>query len=306
MKGSMITYPPEGTKPIGVIEIIHGMCEHKERYLDTMNEFNKRGFICAITDLKGHGENVLTEDDYGYFGAGGYKELVSDVENFTMFLRREFPKLPLILLGHSMGSLIARAYIKKHSREVDALVLSGSPSMKSGTGAGKALVKLIKFFKNERYRSPMVTKLIFGPYERAFKTEGILNAWLCSDRDVVDEYNADPKSGFIFTLNGYLTLLNLMGSVYSKQGWRFKDIELPIMFVSGAEDPCRINDSAFKKSVNFLRHRRFRNVYYTLYQDMRHEIFNEPNNKEVYDDIVKFLKVKGPLNEEKKQNKIDI
>lgn len=297
MKGSMITYPPEGTEPIGVIEIIHGMCEHKERYIDTMKAFNERGFICAISDLRGHGENVLTEDDYGFFGPDGYRGLTDDVENFTMYLRREFPKLPLILLGHSMGSLIARSFIKKRSRDVDALILSGSPSMKAGLGVAKFYTKFIKLFKGEKYRSPTITNLVFGPYERAFKKEGILNAWLCSDRDVVDEYNADPKCGFRFTLNGYLTLFNLMGSVYGKQGWRFKELELPIMFVSGAEDPCRVNDAAFKKSVNFLRHRRFRNVFYTLYDDMRHEVFNEPRCEEVFDDIVKFLKVKGPLKE---------
>lgn len=298
MKGSMITYPPEGTEPIGVIEIIHGMCEHKGRYEDTMKEFSKRGFICAITDLRGHGENVLTEDDYGFFGEDGYKGLTDDVENFTMYLRREFPKLPLILLGHSMGSLIALSFIKKRSRNIDALVLSGLPAMKPGVGAGKFLAKVIKFFKGEKYRSPLITKLVFGPFERAFKKEGILNAWLCSDRDVVDEYNADPKCGFYFTINGYLTLFNLMSSVYSKQGWRFKELELPIMFASGAEDPCRVNDTAFKKSVNFIRHRRFRNVVYRLYEDMRHEIFQEPRNKEVFDDIVKYLKVKGPLRDQ--------
>ena len=128
MRPTTITYPPNGVKPIGVMEFVHGMCETRQRYAETMKYFNNKGFICAISDIRGHGENILTKEDLGYFGEEGYKGLIDDVHEFTMFLRREFPHLPLILIGHSMGSLIVRAYLKKNSREVQAVVLSGSPS----------------------------------------------------------------------------------------------------------------------------------------------------------------------------------
>lgn len=304
MISSIVTYPPDGVKPVGIIEFVHGMTEHKERYRKTMERFSERGFICAAMDMRGHGNNVLTEDDLGYFGKEGYKGMVDDISEYTSYLQREYPGLPIILIGHSMGSLLVRAYLKKNSRYVDAVVLSGSPSMRHFTFLGKLLIQFIKLFKGERYRSMLITKLTLGPYENAFKNEGTLNAWVCSDRDIVDDFNADPKSGFIFTLNGYLNLTNLQRSVYSKNGWRFKDRDLPIMFVSGANDPCRINDNVFKKSVNFLKHRGFKNVYYNLYEDMRHEVFSEPDNEEVYEDIIKFLEVKGEI-DIKSKNKSD-
>ena len=295
MRPTTITYPPDGIKPIGIIEFVHGMCEKRQRYEQTMEYFNKKGFICAIADMTGHGENILTEDDLGYFGDEGYKGLVEDVHQFTMFLKREFPNLPLVLIGHSMGSLVARAYLKKYSKEVDSVVLSGSPSDNPLAAIGKRLVRFIAFFRGWYYRSPMIENLINGPFEKPFEKEGILNAWICSDRNVVEEYNADPLCGVPFTLNGYYALISLLQTVYSKMGWTNKNRDLPIMFVSGMDDPCRRNDKAFKKSVSHLKHCGFPNTFSKLYSDMRHEIFNEPNREEVFEDILKFFEIKMGL-----------
>ena len=124
MRPHTITYPPDGVEPIGVIEFVHGMCETRNRYATPMEYFSRHGYICAIADMRGHGENILTTDDLGYFGEEGYKGLVNDVQEYTMYLKREFPNLPFILLGHSMGSLVVRTYLKKYSQEVDAVYLA--------------------------------------------------------------------------------------------------------------------------------------------------------------------------------------
>lgn len=292
MRPNTIIYPPEGVKPIGIIEFVHGMCEHKERYESTMKFFSQYGFICAITDIRGHGENILTTDDLGFFGEEGYKGLIEDIHEYTMFLHREFPNLPLILLGHSMGSLIVRTYLKKYSRSIDALIVCGSPSNNAVAGMGKALIKFMALFKGWRYRSPMIKNMVNGPFEKPFAKEGILNAWLTTDRHIVEEFNKDPLCGVPFTLNGYYTLMNLMQQVYSKIGWTSKNPTLPVMFISGADDPCRRNDASFKKAVTHLKHCGYPNTYYKLYQDMRHELFNERNKEEVYNDILKFIELK--------------
>lgn len=292
MRPNTIIYPPEGVKPIGIIEFVHGMCERKERYEPTMKFFSQYGFICAITDMRGHGANILTTDDLGFFGEEGYKGLIEDVHEYTMFLHREFPNLPLILLGHSMGSLIVRTYLKKYSRSIDALIICGSPSDNPVAGMGKALIKFMSFFKGWRYRSPMIEGMVNGPFEKPFAKEGILNAWLTTDRHIVEEFNKDPLCGVPFTLNGYYTLMNLMQQVYSKIGWTSKNPTLPVMFISGADDPCRRNDKAFKKAVTHLKHCGYPNTYFKLYQDMRHELFNEKNKEEVYSDILKFIELK--------------
>lgn len=295
MRPSTITYPPDGMKPIGIIQFVHGMCEKRQRYESTMDYFNQKGFICAIADMKGHGENILTVDDLGYFGDEGYKGLIEDVYEFTMYLKREYPKLPLVLIGHSMGSLVSRAFLKKHSRDIDALVLSGSPSDNAMAGLGKRLIRLMAAFRGWHYRSPMIENMVNGPFEKPFEKEGIVNAWICSDRHVVEDYNKDPLCGVPFTLNGYYALMNLVQSVYSKMGWVSKNKSLPVMFVSGADDPCRRNDKAFKKAVNHLKSCGYPNTFFKLYQDMRHELFNEKNREEVFEDILKFLEIKAGI-----------
>lgn len=113
MRPTTITFPPEGIEPLGIIEFVHGMCETRKRYKKTLQYFSNCGFICAISDIKGHGENILTTDDLGYFGHEGYKGLVEDVHQFTMFLKREYPNLPLIIVGHSMGSLNCKSLFEK-------------------------------------------------------------------------------------------------------------------------------------------------------------------------------------------------
>lgn len=295
MRPTTITYPPDGVKPIGVMEFVHGMCETRQRYAETMKYFNNKGFICAISDTRGHGENILTKEDLGYFGEEGYKGLIDDVHEFTMFLRREFSHLPLILIGHSMGSLIVRAYLKKNSREVQAVVLSGSPSYNRFVGVAKYFTRFLALFRGWHYRSPMIEKLINGPFEKPFEKEGIVNSWLSSDRYVVELYNSDPMCGYPFTLNGYYALFNLMQTVYSKMGWTSKNPSLPVMFVSGSEDPCRKNDYSFKKAVTHFKRCGYPNTYYKLYQDMRHEVFNEKEKELVYEDILKFLEIKAGI-----------
>ncbi|MBQ2642701.1 MAG: lysophospholipase [Eubacterium sp.] len=295
MRPSIVTFPPEGVQPIGIIEFVHGMCEHKGRYLETMKEFNRRGYICAIADLRGHGDNALSDEDLGYFGREGYRALIDDVYDYTLFLKREYPNLPLILFGHSMGSLIVRTFVKRHSDDVDALIVCGSPSKVAVTGLAKLLIRITALFRGWRHRSPLLTNMVFSSYERPFRNEGILNSWLCTDRNVVDAYNKDPKCGFMFTLNGYKALMNLLKQTYSRKGYRMLNRLLPVMFISGEDDPCKRSNNAFKKSVTHMKRCGFKNVYYKLYPGLRHEIMNEPDNKEVYDDIMKFLEVKAGL-----------
>ena len=295
MRPTTLTYPPDGIKPIGVMEFVHGMCETRQRYADTMNYFAGKGFICAISDVRGHGENILTTEDLGYFGEEGYKGLVDDVHEFTMYLKREFPKLPLILIGHSMGSLIVRTYLKKNSREVDAVVISGSPSDNRLAGVGKFIARFLALFRGWHYRSPLLEHMVNGPFEKPFAKEGIVNSWLTTDRHIVELYNSDPLCGYPFTLNGYYALFSLIQQVYSKMGWTSKNSSLPVMFVSGGEDPCRKNDYAFKKAVTHLKRCGYPNTYYKLYQDMRHEVFNEKGKEEVFEDILKFLEIKAGI-----------
>lgn len=292
MRPATIVLPPDGMKAIGILEFVHGMCEHRFRYDHVLNYFSRHGFICAIADTKGHGENILTNDDLGYFGKEGYKGLIQDIDDYTTFLKREYPNLPLVLIGHSMGSLLVRGYIKRNSEKIDGLIVCGSPSENPLTGVGKALIKFMKLFTGERYRSQFITNMLNNPFEKPFRKDGIKNAWLCSDLFEVDKYNKDEKCGFEFTLNGYYNLFSLMQYVYSKDGYRNKNRDLEVMFISGADDPCRISDKKFKEAVLLLKKCGFQNTFSNLYPGMRHEIFNEPERESVFKDMLKFLEIK--------------
>lgn len=291
MRPVTIIIPDEKIKIIGILHFVHGMQEHRKRYQHVLEHFSKMGYICAISDMRGHGENITTKDDLGHIPARGATLLIEDVVSFNEYLKKVYPGLPIILVGHSMGSLIVRAYAKKHSHDISAMIVCASPSYTAFTTLGKLLIKLMSLFKGWHYRSPFLTNRVVGAYDKLFAKEGIKNAWMTRDGNVVDEYNRDPLCSIPFTLSGYRALLNLMDIVYSRDGWKKINKELPIMFISGGNDPCRINDKKWHESVNHLKSVGFHNIFSKMYPDMRHELFNEIGKEEVFRDIIKFLEI---------------
>lgn len=291
MRPVTIVIPDDKIKIIGILHFVHGMQEHRKRYDHVLEFFSKMGYICAISDLRGHGENITTRDDLGHFPTKGVTTLVNDVVSFNEYLKKIYPGLPIILIGHSMGSLIVRAYAKKHSHDISALIVCGSPSNNPLTKPGKLLINIIALFRGWHYRSNFVTNAIVGTFDKPFILEGQKNSWLTRDGDAVDRFNRDPLCGVPFTLNGYKTLLNLITTVYSDEGWKHINKELPIMFISGGDDPCKISDKKWKESVNHLKSVGFHNIFSKLYPNMRHELFNEIDKDEVFMDILKFLEI---------------
>ena len=281
---------PEGEAK-GVLQMVHGMAEHKERYFPMMEFLAKKGYICVMNDLRGHGASVESERDLGFFGRKGYRKLVEDERLVTLWARSEFPGLPIYLYGHSMGSMIVREYIKHHDELISGLVVCGSPSANAAAGLGKALATIVILFNGWRYRSSLLQAISTDSYEKAFKKEKTPNSWICSDPAVVEAYNADPLCGFRFTANGYRSLFSLLQDIYSKGGWQMKNPGLPIMFIAGAEDPCIVNVKKYAQAVNFLRERGYTSVTSKIYPEMRHEIHNEPGKEAVWQDIVSAMEL---------------
>jgi len=289
--------------PVGILQLVHGMSEHRERYHAFMDYCAKRGFVVIIHDHRGHGASVKSTADYGYFYANGARGIVDDVHQITLYVRERFPDLPLTLLGHSMGSLIVRCYTKKYDADINRLIVCGSPSKRFGAGAGLLAVKLLQILKGERHRSPLVQKLSFSGYneksaqlarqngETVSLTEHYPspNSWVVSDPEIVAAYDADTRDGFTFTLNGFATLFRLMHEAYNKSGWQVTQPDLPIFFIAGANDPCIISAKDFDKAVDFMRHRGYHNVKSKLYPGMRHEILNERHKLQVWQDVLDFI-----------------
>ena len=271
----------------GVIQIAHGMSETKERYNRAIKVFNEMGYICVISDLRGHGANVEFDKDLGYIGDDGANLMVEDLHAVTVYIKNNYPDLPVILLGHSMGALLARAYAKKYDEDIDMLVILGCPSVDGLRHVGVGLTELMMLFLDEHETSRLLDKLIMGRYEKAYEKEGIPNSWICSDKKIVEVYNKDSRCGFSFTINGYNTLCKLMCNAYSRRGWAMKNPKMPVVMFAGADDPCIISREAFVKSVDIMKHLGYENTVCRLYKGLRHELLNEPSFKEIIEDIMR-------------------
>ena len=196
--------------PQAAVVFVHGMAEHKERYYPFMNYLCELGYACVIYDQRGHGATARTPDELGYFGKDGLMNLIEDTHAVVRWTREQYPGLKVFLFGHSMGSMVVRSFTKKYDDEIDGLVVCGSPSDNGVAGLGILMTRFIQLFKGDRYRSKEVARMMFGPHNKKFRAEGIRNAWLSSNKDNVVQYNEDPLCGFLFTLNGYRVVMQLM------------------------------------------------------------------------------------------------
>lgn len=285
---STLVIAPESPK--AVFQLVHGMAEHKERYIPFMTYLSEKGYACVINDLRGHGESVASQEDLGYMGNGGMHGLVDDVHNVTDWIKEQYPGLPVFLFGHSMGSMIVRSYLKRYDRDIDGLIVCGSPSKNPAAGLGNFLAWCIGLFKGQRHRSEFLANLSTGSYDKRFKADGLRNSWLSTNRANVQAYNNDPLCGFTFTVNGYRNgLFRLMQDIYSPKGWVVSHPELPVHFIAGSEDPCIVSIRKFSEAVSFIRARGYREVTSLVYPGLRHEILNETGREDVFRDVLTRL-----------------
>lgn len=290
--------------PIAVLQLAHGMCEHKERYIPFMRYMAERGFLCVLPDHRGHGASRReaeasgsktgdfadrTLQGLGYFGKDGGRSLVRDMYQITCLIKKQYPRLPYYMMGHSMGSLAVRCYLKKHDRELDGLIVCGCPGKNNLAPIGTGMIKALQKFKDPHSRSILADGIFANMFDRPFRAEKLLHAWICSDRTVVERYNKDPLCNFTFTLNGYEALLWLMRNTYDNTGWKVQNPHLPILFVSGEEDPCLGGRKKMEQAVRHLQKRGYDHISSCLYPGMRHEILNERGRFKVYQDISCFL-----------------
>lgn len=286
LKISVLTSEPAtDVTPKAIVQIVHGMCEHKERYLPFMQYLNTRGYICIVHDHRGHGKSIRSTDDLGYFYDGGYTAMIDDAHAVTAWAKQHFPRLPLYLFGHSMGSMVVRAYTKRYDSELSGLIVCGSPSYNAGSIAGRGVAKLLSLLRGSHHRSAFIQKLAFGHYNQKFGQVQSPNAWICSDPEIVAWYDANPLCNFTFTVNGFDNLFALMRDAYSPKQWTMAQPQLPVLFVSGADDPCLISPAKFDQAVSLMRQVGYEHVTSKLYAGMRHEILNEQGKEQVWRDI---------------------
>ena len=280
--------PADSTAIHGVIQIVHGMAEHTDRYLGAAAYFCDHGYAVIMHDHAGHGKSVLKEEDQGFFGVkDGYKKLVDDVYEVTKLAKKHFPGKKLILWGHSMGSFIARNYIARFKNTVDAAVICGTSGKNPGATPGIFLANTVAKLKGPKTKSKLINNIAFGSYNKRFQGNTGFE-WLSANEDNVQKYVADPKCGFLFTATGYRDLFGVLKSVSGNDWYTEVPTALPIYLIAGEEDPVGNYGKGVREVYDKLKATGHDKVSIKLYPGLRHEIHNEKSNKEVYDDILSF------------------
>jgi len=287
-----VTYQPDEAVK-GVVQLTHGMCEHIGRYEKFALFLAENGYAVYGHDHLGHGQSVASKEDLGYFGEqDGWKYLVDDLYEMTKIISREYPNRPIFLFGHSMGSFISRLYFAKYGEKLSGIILSGTSGSNPLTGIGLSVVGIWRKTKGDRYRSKTLKKMVFGDYNKRFTSPRTPNDWLSRDPSVVDAYNRDPFSTFIFTVGGFRDLLTMLQKISDKSWASSVPKNIPMFLLSGDMDPVGSYGKGVMEVHDRLLDAGVDEVKIKLYPDGRHEMLNELNRQEVYADILAWLSEK--------------
>lgn len=287
---SYYIFHPVNVELRGIVQISHGMCEYFTRYTAFAKYLCSLGFIVCGNDHLGHGASIPPSGALGFFGHhDGWNVLVEDDISLTNIMKKRWPDLPYFLLGHSMGSMIARLYISRHGDELDGCILSGSPSANAGAGFAIQLAHSVARSHGPMFRSSMLSNLAFKHYTSRIADCQSPFDWLTRDRSIVSLYQSDAKCNFIFTASGFRDLFTLVQNCNRLNNIRETPKTLPLLFVSGDADPVGNYGNGVKKIAAAYRAAGCRNTDVIFYKGARHEILNEINREEVYGDISRWL-----------------
>ena len=278
-------------KPKGIIQIIHGMAEYIDRYDDLAKHFVNHGFVVCAEDHIGHGKSAPDPSEYGNMPVKGGKDiLLGDVRTLHKMVVALYPGVPSIIYGHSMGSFIARAYIARFGDDISACVLSGTGNVPAALSkAGGTLARVLATARGEKHRSPLIDNMGAGAYGKQIENARTPLDWLSTDDSVVDAYIADDLCGFMFTVGGYATLLDLTAEVVTPACAGSVPKKLPIFLVAGDGDPVGDMGKGVHAAAELLRAAGVECVDEKIYRGMRHEIHNEIGHEQVYDDVTSWI-----------------
>lgn len=275
-----------------ILQISHGMVEFIDRYEGFANYLCEKGFLVVGNDHLGHGGSVNSKEDWGYFAKkDGYRIVLNDILKLLNIVKKDYPNRKYYLLGHSMGSFLARLFLIEYGNELDGAIIMGTGQQSKGTlVAGKALTKLISLFKGERYRSSFINNMALGSYNKKFEPSTTHCDWLTKDEKIVNWYYNEPRCQFVFTLNGYYNLFSLIEQIIDEKNLEKMPKDLPVLIVSGEDDPVGNFGKDPKAVYEAFKSVGMKNIDLKLYPNDRHEILNEIDKDLVYDDIYNWLK----------------
>lgn len=262
----------------GLVQIIHGSVEHKERYFEFCEFLCNNGLTVIISDNRGHGASVDAQYPLGYMDS--WQKIVDDQVLISEYIKNLNPELPLYLLGHSLGSVFARCYLEKHDNMIHKLVLSGTVCYHPLVPIGIILAKAIIKKEGPKGYNMLLRKL-------GMNGENI--DWVSSNKTNLEIYKNDPLCGYPYPNESILTLFEATRELGMTEHYLCNNPQLPIMSISGKEDPVTGGKNGLKRTFKELEKIGYSHFTNKVYDGMRHEVLNELGRQKVYDDVLEFF-----------------
>lgn len=273
------------------VVVLHGLAEHSARYEQFAGELNNKGYHVLVPDHRGHGQTGERAGRLGYFAEeNGFERVVDDVNELIQHHLLDYPSRAIFLVGHSMGSFLARRYVQKYPAVVDKLVLigtGGDPGLLGAFGARLATYKA----RGEGATQPgtLMNKLTFGNYNKGIEDAETESDWLSTDPEVVRDYLADPYCGFVPTNKLYQDLLQGLITIHATEQLARMRKSLPVLLIAGTDDPVGDYGKGVRKVALSYQKAGSEDVKLVLIEGQRHEILNGKGRQTVVDQILGWL-----------------
>ena len=284
---------PDGT-PRAIVQIAHGIAEHIDRYEAFMRFLAENGFVAVGNDHLGHGKSIARLEEQGIFAEkDGWNYVVEDMKKLRELAKEQFPNLPYIFFGHSMGSFLTRTFLIRYPDLYDAAILSGTGHQSAALiNGGYLAAELMTKLKGPRASGQALNDMAFGSYCKRIENPRTPFDWLSRDSETVDRYIADPLCGFVCKTSRYRDMMGGLKFLTNQKNINKMNKKPPVYFMSGAEDPVGDYGAGVEKAYKAFCRADLTDVMIRLYPGGRHEMLNELNRDDVMQDILNWLNEK--------------
>lgn len=286
-----VKWLPEG-QPICILQIVHGMNEYILRYEEMAQYFAGKGILVVGDDHLGHGSSVPEGGQHGYIcESDGATVMVRDEHRLKKMMQQQYPGVPYLIFGHSMGSFILRNYMMQYGSGIDGAILCGTGSpARWQLAMGKLLTATLSKLRGGRYVSRFVDKMTRKAYMSGIENPQTDHDWICTDPAVAKAFEQDPQSGgFTFSVNAYHVLFELADRMQDKKELAKIPKKLPVLIVSGTEDPVGEKGKAPQRLYDDFLNLDMTKVTLKLYNGCRHELYNEPVKETFFLDLENWI-----------------
>lgn len=286
-----VEWKPEGQVK-AVLQICHGMVEYINRYDEFAEYLCSRGIYVVGNDHLGHGKSVQSKAEYGFFHEKyGNSCVLGDMHTLRQRTMKKYPDVPYFMLGHSMGSIMLRQYIRLYGDGLAGVLLIGvvAEQPMAVLRLGRGLCRVIALIKGWHYRSKLVDNMVMGNFNKKYKPARTRADWITSDQERLDTYVSDPLCSFMFTVNAYYHMFDGMMQMEKKESVFMIPKDLPVLFAAGAEDPVGKYGKGVRKVYRKYKSAGIQDVTLRLYAEDRHELLNEKDRSQVSEDLAGWI-----------------